>query len=433
MDVFFIILAVVLLAVLTYKGMPVILASLLCACGLCLCLGIDPYKALTETMMPGVGGFFTNYLLIFLLGALLSEIMKASSATEAIASMLFKIFGEKYVMIALCLLGTVICLSGISMYVAFFACTPIAISMLKKANLPRRLWIGAWTAGTCTYAMTGPFAPTMQNAVGVKFLGTTMSAGWEIGLIGWVPFAIVIFVYEYLSGVRAKKRGEIFVVRPDETFTEDTDIKRKPHWILPLIPIAALFIMVNVFSLAIETGMLAAMGIMIICLWKYLPRDGHTVSSMISTAFQNAALAVVNPAMIVGFAAVMTSTPTFLSLTNKVVELGSDPLATAAALAGLASCLSGSCVAGLSVAFPTCVQMFGNSGLNLETLHRVATMGAGTIDSLPHSGALHGYTAITKENMKDVYGDIFVVSVLCPLGATILSIIAAYLLGLVYV
>ena len=38
----------------------------------------------------------------------------------------------------------------------------------------------------------------------------------------------------------------------DETFTEDTDIKRKPHWILPLIPIAALFIMVNVFSLAIS-------------------------------------------------------------------------------------------------------------------------------------------------------------------------------------
>lgn len=431
MDVFFLILAVVLLAVLTYKGMPVILASLLCACSLC--LGIDPYKAIMETMMPGVGGFFTNYLLIFLLGALLSEIMKASGATESIASILFQIFGEKYVMISLCLLGTIICLSGISMYVAFFACTPIAISMLKRADLPRRLWIGAWTAGTCTYAMTGPFAPTMQNAVGVKFLGTTMSAGWKIGLIGWVPFTILIFLYEYRSGVRAKKRGERFVIRPDETFTDDEDIQSKPHWILPLIPIIALFIMVNAFNFAIETGMLMATVIAIICLWKHLPRDRKMASDMISTAFQNAMLSVVNPAMIVGFASVVTTTSTFQSLTGKVVESGGDPMITAAALAGLASCLSGSCVAGLSVAFPTCMQMFGNSGLNLETLHRVATMGAGTIDSLPHSGALHGYAAITKEKMKDVYGDIFVVSVLCPLGATIVSIAAAYLLGLVYV
>ncbi len=433
MDVFLIILSMLLLAVLTYRGMPVILASLLCACGLCLAFGIDPYIALTETMLPGVGGFFTSYLLIFLLGALLSEIMKASNATEAIASVLFRFFGEKYVMIALCLLGTLICLSGISMYVAFFACTPIAISMLKKADLPRRLWIGAWTAGTCTYAMTGPFAPTMQNAVGVKYLGTTMSAGWEIGLIGWIPFAIIIFVYEYMSGMRAKKRGEHFVVRPDETFTDDLDMQNKPHWILPLIPIAALFIMVNIFNLAIETGMLAATIITIICLWNHLPHDGKTINAMISTAFNNATLAVVNPAMIVGFAAVVTSTPTFISLTEKVAGAGGDPMITAAALAGLASCLSGSCVAGLSVAFPTCVQMFGNSGLNLETLHRVATMGAGTIDSLPHSGALHGYAAITKEKMRDVYGDVFVVSVLCPLGATAVSIIAAYLLNLVYV
>lgn len=432
MDILAIIVCVFLLAFLAYRGIPILISSFISIVFLCLALKLDLYASVCDTMMAGVGKFIADYFLMFLLGAVLSELMKASGATESIALALCRTFGIKYVMVALCLLGSVICLGGISMYVAFFACTPIAISMLRQADLPRRLWIGAWTAGTCTYAMTGPFAPTMQNAVGVKYLGTTISAGWQVGLIGWIPFAILIFIHEYRSGLRAKKRGEHFESRKDNIVFDQNDYGSLPHVLLPCIPIAVLFILVNVFAFRIETGMLVSVFVCIACLWKHLPQNKEKTVTMLSDSFQNAFLAAINPAIIVGFASVITGTDTFLGLADAVAELNWDPFITAAGLAGIAACLSGSCMAGLSVTFPTCLRMFGNSGINLGTLHRVATMGAGTIDSLPHCGAIHGYASITKERIRDIYGDVFFCSVLCPIGATALSIIAAYLLGFVY-
>jgi len=70
--------------------------------------------------------------------------------------------------------------------------------------------------------------------------------------------------------------------------------------------------------------------------------------------------------------------------------------------------------------------------LNLSNT-MLTTMGAGTIDSLPHCGAIHGYASITKERVRDVYADVFFNSVICPIIATTISIIAAYLLGFAYV
>ena len=432
MDILWIALCVILLAILSYKGLHIILASMFSAALLCILLKLNVYDCIMKTMMPGMGNFVASYLPMFLLGALLSRLMEISGATESIANILCNTFGTKYVMIALCLLGSVLTIGGISMYVAFFACTPIAVSMLRRADLPRRLWIGAWTAGTCTYAMTGPFAPTMQNAVGVKLLGTTISAGWQVGLIGWIPFAIVILVHEYRSGIRAKKRGEHFVPRPDELSAQIEAEKALPHWILPCIPIAVLFILTNAFRFDIETGMFCSLILCVICLWKYLPHDQGSLSNAVGVSFQNAGLSIINPAIIVGFASLVTSTPVFENLSQTVAALKWDPFLTAAGFAGITACLSGSCMAGLNVTFETCMKMFQNTGINLETLHRVATMGAGTIDSLPHCGAINGYAAVTKEKIRDIYGDVFFCSVLCPIGATLLAVAAAYLLGYAY-
>ena len=60
----------------------------------------------------------------------------------------------------------------------------------------------------------------------------------------------------------------------------------------------------------------------------------------------------------------------------------------------------------------------------------VTTIAAGTFDTLPHCGALHSYATITKQKLKDFYWDVFVTSVVCPVGAVALAIIAAKLLGL---
>ena len=393
-------------------GVHVILSSVISAVILCILLGLPIYDSIMGPMMTGFGSFISTYFVLILLGGFLSSILAQSGSTESIARALSRAFGTKYTMVAIVCIGVVLGLGGVNMYVAYFAVMPIAFSMLRRADLPRRLWIGAWVAGTSTFAMTGPFVPTMQNAVGIKYLGTTAAAGWQVGLIGWIPFGLLVVYHEYRSGVRAKKRGEHFIARPDDKFYDAASDDNLPHWLLPVIPIALLILLMNILAWQIEICLLLSAFSAAVMLWKYLPRG--------------------RPAATVGFASLVTSTDAFAGLSATAAEMNWDPFVTSAAVAGLGACFSGSCVAGLSISFPTCLQMFGNSGINLETLHRVATIGAGTIDSLPYSGALNMYAQVAGEKMKDVYWDIFFVSVLCPIGATTLSILSAYLLGFAY-
>lgn len=433
MGLVYIFLCIVLLAVLCILGVHVILSSVISAAVLCLLLGLPIYDSIMGPMMAGFGNFIATYFVLILLGGFLSSVLAKSGSTESIARALSKAFGTKYTMVAIVFIGVVLGLGGVNMYVAYFAVMPIAFSMLRRADLPRRLWIGAWVAGTSTFAMTGPFVPTMQNAVGIKFLGTTAAAGWQVGLIGWIPFGLLVIYHEYRAGVRAKKRGEHFIARPDDVFYDDAKDENLPHWILPVIPIALLILLMNIFAWKIEICLLIALAVAVLLLWKYIPTKDGGIAKIVKETLSNVSIAALTPAATVGFAALVTSTEAFAGLASTAIEMNWDPFITSAAIAGLGACFSGSCVAGLSISFPTCLQMFGNAGLNLETLHRVATIGAGTIDSLPHAGALNMYAQVAGEKMRDVYWDIFFVSVLCPIGATAFSIIAAYLLGFAYV
>jgi len=427
MGVLIIILAVVLLALLSYKGVHVILSAFIAAAVLALLLGMDVYEAIVKTMMGGTGGFITNYFLLFILGGTLAKILEVSGACESMAKGLCKAFGLKYIMIPLVLIGAIVTMGGVNIYVAFFACTPVALSMLRQANLPRRLWIGAWIAGTSTFAMTAPFMPTMQNAVGMKYLGTTAAAGWQVGLIGYLPFIFLIFLHEYRSGLKARKNGEVFVPFEDDTYYDEN--AKLPHWSLPVISIAVLFVLVNAFGMQLEVAMLLINLLSVVLLWKFLPHNGKGWAQMFTDSFRNASLAIINPAVVVGFATLVTSTTAFANLAQTAIDLAWDPLVTAAGLAGLGACFSGSCMAGINVSIPSIFEMYGST-LNLETLHRVTTIAAGTFDTLPHCGALHSYATITKQKLKDFYWDVFVTSVVCPVGAVALAIVAAKLLGL---
>lgn len=430
MGVLIIIFSVALLAVLSYKGVHVILSAFIASGVLALLLRMDVYTALADTMMSGTGGFITDYFLLFIMGGTLAKILEVSGATESLAKGLCQVFGTKYIMIPLLLIGSIVTMGGVNIYVAFFACTPVAISMLRRANLPKRLWVGAWIAGTSTYAMTGPFMPTMQNAVGMKELGTPASAGWLIGLIGLVPAIILIFLHEYRSSMKARKNGECFVADATDKFYDENAVL--PPWILPVLSIASLFIIVNAFSMPLETAMLIVNLLTVALLWKYLPHKGADWTEIFSTSFKNAGIAILNPAVVVGFASLIMSTEAFQGLTQMALDLKWDPLITAAGLAGMGSCFSGSCMAALSITLPACFKMYG-SVLNLETLHRVATISAGTFSCLPHCGALHSYGAIMNQKLKDFYSDVFWCAVVYPFLALVLSILAANILGLVYV
>src|SRR5262245_19961338 len=73
---------------------------------------------------------------------------------------------------------------------------------------------------------------------------------------------------------------------------------------------------------------------------------------------------------------------------------------------------------------PACVRAWHRPPLR----HRVAVMSAGTLDSLPHNGAVVSLLAVCGVNHRDSYKDIFVVAIV---GA-LLALAAVIVLGSIF-
>jgi H+/gluconate symporter-like permease len=66
-----------------------------------------------------------------------------------------------------------------------------------------------------------------------------------------------------------------------------------------------------------------------------------------------------------------------------------------------------------------------HSGLNPALMHRVAVIGAGTLDSLPHNGAVVTLLAVCDSTHRESYLDIVMVAIV---GAVV-ALIAVIALG----
>jgi H+/gluconate symporter-like permease len=74
------------------------------------------------------------------------------------------------------------------------------------------------------------------------------------------------------------------------------------------------------------------------------------------------------------------------------------------------------------------MQMAAELGIDPALMHRVAVIGAGTLDSLPHNGAVVTLLAVCGTTHKQSYFDIVMVGIV---GA-ILGLIAVIVLGTMF-
>jgi len=69
-----------------------------------------------------------------------------------------------------------------------------------------------------------------------------------------------------------------------------------------------------------------------------------------------------------------------------------------------------------------CMSAYHLMGMDAETLHRVATIASGGLDSLPHSGAVVAMLTITQLTHRQAYRDVGVVTVLIPVVVTLIVV-----------
>jgi H+/gluconate symporter-like permease len=135
---------------------------------------------------------------------------------------------------------------------------------------------------------------------------------------------------------------------------------------------------------------------------------------------------------LVGFGAVIAALPAFEIVRSWVLAIEGGPLVSLAVATNVLAALTGSASGGLTIALdalgPAYMALATQTGISPALMHRVAVIGSGTLDILPHNGAVVTLLAITGLRHRDSYFDIVVVGIV---GA-ILGLIAVILVGSVF-
>ena len=92
-----IVLALVLLMALAYRGYSVLLLAPLCALVAVLCSGDVPLLAsYTQVFMPALGGFVVAFFPLFLLGAVFGKLIELSGFSRSIVAAAIQILGRRH-------------------------------------------------------------------------------------------------------------------------------------------------------------------------------------------------------------------------------------------------------------------------------------------------------------------------------------------------
>lgn len=372
--------------------------------------------------MDGFAGFITSWYLMFLAGAIFGKVMEDSGAADSVSQWILSKIGIKRAVLAIILACAVLTYGGVSLFVVAFAVYPMAVSLFKEANFPRRFIPAAMAFGSTTFTMTSAGSPEIQNWIPIPYLGTSPYAGWEVSLITAV--FMFVFGYWWLMKMirRAVTKGEHFIERETDNLEVRDDL---PNPFISLIPLLAVLVVAFVFHnlldqialiLALVSGIIATL----VLNWKYF-RD---ISKAVGEGTTGALIAIGNTAAVVGFGGVAKITPAFDTAVSFMTSIPGDPLVGGAIAVMVIAGLTGSSSGGQTIALPILGPFYLDMGVSADALHRTVAMSSGTLDSLPHGGyAVTTIRAISGETHKAAYPSFGAMTVVVPLVSVVLAVI----------
>ena len=439
----------------------------------------DPLLAnWTQTFMGSAAGFIAQFFPLFLLGALFGKLMDDSGSVSAIAQFMTEKLGPGRSVLAVVLAGAMVTYGGVSLFVAMFVIAPMGQALFRAADIPNRLLPGAVMLGTTTFTMSAlPGSPAIQNAIPMPFFGTTPFAAPGLGFIAaGIMFGFGMW-WLNRSEAAARRAGEGFggpvasaasaaahdtVVRERATASHEFDPAEVEHGarsaqlpgitvaLLPLIVVMLVNLTMSLLvlprldtsfladvrwgetSLASVGGVwsvIAALSAAIVVLYAFNRSRLVALRDTVDAGLNASALPVISVASLVGFGAVVASLPAFDMVRDWVLGIEGGPLVGLAVATNVLSALTGSASGGLTIALgalgETYMQLAATYGIDPALMHRVAVIGAGSLDSLPHNGAVVTLLAVCGATHKQSYFDIVMVGIV---GA-LLGLVAVIALG----
>ena len=467
-----------LLVLFAFRGWTVLLlapaAALVAAA-----FGREPLLAnWTQIFMGSAARFLAQFFPIFLLGAIFGKLMDDSGSVSAVADFMTKSLGERRAILAVVLAGAFVTYGGVSLFVAFFVLSPMAQALFRAAAVPRRLMPAAIVLGTSTFTMSAlPGTPSIQNAIPMPFFGTTPFAAPGLGIIAAAIMLGFGLWWLARAEAAARRAGEGYgsealvtvdkaahdeIVRERATTAREFDPAEIRHGdrsaltppvflaALPLVIVVAVNLLMSLvvlprfdFSYLAEerwgaTSIAAVAGV-----WSVILALAAAIATVIlcnrsrlrslrqsMDAGANASvLPALSVASLVGFGAVIAALPAFAIVRDWVLAIEGGPLVSLAVATNVLAALTGSASGGLTIALDALGQTYmtiaAHTGLSPALMHRVAVIGSGTLDILPHNGAVVTLLAVCGATHRESYFDIVMVGIV----NAILALVTVIVLG----
>ncbi len=413
-----------LLVVLTMRGMNLFISAPLCALlvavtnNMSLLTG-DSY--FVSTYMSGFTSFIAAWFFMFLLGSLFGKFMEDTGAADSVARYIVDRLGMQKAVFAIVAACAILTYGGVNLFVVAFSVYPMALSLFKDANLPRRFIPATLAFGSVTFTMTSAGSPEIQNWIPIKYLGTTPYAGWQVSLV--VAVFMALFGYWWLKRLiqNAVANGEAFQHRDDDPVIPERDYPHAISGVIPLIVVLALsFGLHQYFG---HNALIVALAGGVVTIWLVNRKHFHNINHAISEGTNGALIAIGNTAAVVGFGAVAKSTDAFQLAVEVMTQIPGNELIGAAVAVSVIAGLTGSASGGQAIALPLLAPHYIDQGVNPEQLHRVVAISSGALDTLPHNGyVVTTIRAICKETHASAYFSMFAMTGIVPLLGLVLAI-----------
>jgi len=308
-----IIIGLVLLMFLAYRGYSIIWVAPITAAVVALSGGLPLLETYKETYMAGFVGFTKSWFPVFMLGAIFGHLMDYTGAAKSIAQWLTKVFGPKRAILGVIIGCAVLTYGGISLFVVVFAMYPLALELFREANISRKLIPGSIALGSFTFTMTAvPGTPQIQNLIPIDHFNTTPTAAPVMGIVATIFMFGLGYAYLSWREKKLTEKDDVFTEPKKKTENNGEHLTDLPNPFIAFLPLLSVILTLNLLKWDIVVALLS--GIILSMLTNVKLHKGFTKT--ISSGATGSITAIINTSAAVGFGSVVRAVPGFQTLTN---------------------------------------------------------------------------------------------------------------------
>jgi H+/gluconate symporter-like permease len=232
---------------------------------------------------------------------------------------------------------------------------------------------------------------------------------------------------------RMQANGEHFTYIPGTDASKyEIDRSKLPNTVTSFIPLIVIVIMLLTMKKIIPNAtelvvaaMIVGSALTLIFNWNRITNKKKSINDGLASTLG----ALAGPCAVVGFGTLVQNAPAFQAIVKTVLSMQMNPYVTGTVATAIIAGITGSSSGGLTITLQTMAEPLKATGANMEIMHRLMAIAAGSLDSLPHSSGLFIMLGALGLNHKEGYRFIGVTTVIMPIIICAVLTVGVILLG----